>query len=62
MPFIYKINHFAKTGSGQTLGNHSKKDAVFRTVLSLIGRRLSEQVGRCADRALNRESLGILLA
>ena len=41
---------------------NSKKDAVFRTVLSLIGRRLSEQVGRCADRALNRESLGILLA
>ena len=27
MPFVYKNDHFAKTGSGQTEGKHSKKDA-----------------------------------
>jgi hypothetical protein len=30
-PFIYKNDHFAETGSGQTWGN-SKKDGVFRTI------------------------------
>jgi hypothetical protein len=34
-PFIYKNDHFAKTGSGQTYRENSKKDAGFRTQVSL---------------------------
>jgi hypothetical protein len=34
-PFYTKSDHFAKTGSGQTQGKHSKKRCVFHTRCSL---------------------------
>jgi hypothetical protein len=46
MPFVYKNDHFAKTGSGQTEGKHSKKDAFLQAVAAGGGESNDDDSGR----------------
>jgi hypothetical protein len=48
MPFVYKNDHFAKTGSGQTEGKHSKKDAFLQETMDRMGEDPEENLEMAA--------------